>query len=103
MNSERLNELKAIFEKVDADKAAVVAPLLPQVVFIEERLEALRAVPHIRIHPKNPARQEITAAGKQYKELMQSYNNTIKVLLMVLYRTESNAADELLAKLKEFE
>lgn len=103
MNGERLNELKAIFEKVDADKAAVVAPLLPQVVFIEERLEALRAVPHIRIHPKDPARQEITAAGKQYKELMQSYNNTIKVLLMVLYRTESNAADELLAKLKEFE
>lgn len=103
MNGERLNELKAIFEKVDADKAAVVSPLLPQVVFIEERLEALRAVPHIRIHPKNPSRQEITAAGKQYKELMQSYNNTIKVLLMVLYRTENNAADELLAKLKEFE
>lgn len=103
MNGERLNELKAIFEKVDADKAAVVSPLLPQVVFIEERLEALRAVPHIRIHPKDPARQEITAAGKQYKELMQSYNNTIKVLLMVLYRTENSAADELLAKLKEFE
>lgn len=103
MNGERLNELKAIFEKVDADKAAVVSPLLPQVVFIEERLEALRAVPHIRFHPKNPARQEITAAGKQYKELMQSYNNTIKVLLMVLYRTENNAADELLQKLKEFE
>lgn len=103
MNGERLNELKAIFEKVDADKAAVVSPLLPQVVFIEERLEALRAVPHIRIHPKNPARQEVTAAGKQYKEYLQQYNNTIKVLLMVLYRTENNAADELLAKLKEFE
>lgn len=103
MSGERLEELRAIFEKVDPDKAAVVAPLLPQVVFIEERLEALRAVPHIRIHPKDPARQEITAAGKQYKELMQSYNNTIKVLLMVLYRTENNAADELLQKLKEFE
>ena len=103
MNGERLAELKAIFEKVDADKAAVVSPLLPQVVFMEERLEALRAVPHIRIHPKNPARQEVTAAGKQYKETMQAYNNTIKVLLMVLYRTESSAADELLEKLKEFE
>lgn len=103
MSGERLTELKAIFEKVDADKAAVVMPLLPQVVFMEQRLEELRHVPHIRIHPKNPARQEITAAGKQYKELMQSYNNTVKVLLMVLYRTESNAADELLAKLKEFE
>ena len=103
MNGERLAELKAIFEKVDADKAAVVSPLLPQVVFMEQRLEELRQVPHIRIHPNNPARQEITAAGKQYKELMQSYNNTVKVLLMVLYRTESGAADELLAKLKEFE
>ena len=103
MSGERLTELKAIFEKVDADKAAVISPLLPQLVFMEERLEALRAVPHIRIHPKNPARQEVTAAGKQYNETMQAYNNTIKVLLMVLYRTESNAADELLEKLKEFE
>lgn len=103
MNSERLTALQAIFEKVDPDKAAVVSPLLPQVVFMEGRLEELRAVPHIRIHPKYPARQEITAAGKQYKELMQSYNNTVKVLLMVLYRTESGAADELLQKLKEFE
>lgn len=103
MSGERLTELKAIFEKVDADKAAIVTPLLPQVVFMEQRLEELRHVPHIRIHPNNPARQEITAAGKQYKELMQSYNNTVKVLLMVLYRTESNAADELLQKLQEFE
>ena len=103
MNGERLNELKAIFEKVDPDKAAVVMPLLPQVVFMEERLDFLKTVPHIRIHPKNPARQEVTAAGKQYKEYLQQYNNTIKVLLMVLYRTENNAADELLARLKEFE
>lgn len=103
MSGERLAELKAIFEKVDPDKAAVVMPLLPQVVFMEERLDALRAVPHIRIHPKDPARQQVTAAGKQYKEILQQYNNTLKVLLMVLYRTESGAADELLAKLKEFE
>lgn len=97
MSGERLASLQAIFEKVDPDKAAVVQPLLPQVVFIEERLEALRAVPHIRIHPKNPARQEITAAGKQYKELMQSYLNAIKVLQMTLSRysvEEKDAFDE---------
>lgn len=97
MNGERLASLKAIFEKVDPDKAAVVSPLLPQVVFMEERLEALRAVPHIRIHPKTPERQEITAAGKQYKELMQSYLNAIKVLQMTLSRysvEEKDAFDE---------
>lgn len=93
----RLEELQTIFEKVDEDKASVIAPLLPQVVFIEERLRELQQVPHIRIHPKNPARQEITAAGKQYKELMQSYLNAVKVLQMTLGRyavEEKDAFDE---------
>ena len=96
-SGERLESLKAIFEKVDADKAAVISPLLPQVVFMEQRLDELRNVPHIRIHPKNPARQEITAAGKQYKELMQSYLNAVKVLQMTLSRysvEEKDAFDE---------
>ena len=94
---ERLKELQAIFEKVDEDKAAVIVPLLPQVVFLEERLRELQKVPHIRIHPKNPARQEITAAGKQYKEMMQSYINAVKVLQMTLGRyavEEKDAFDE---------
>ena len=94
---DRLSELKAIFAKVDEDKAAVVDPLLPQVVFLEQRLDELKGLPHIRIHPKNPARQEITAAGKQYKELMQSYLNAIKVLQSTLSRysvEEKDAFDE---------
>lgn len=82
----RLEELQTIFEKVDKDKASVIAPLLPQVVFMEQRLDELCKVPHIRIHPKNPARQEITAAGKQYKEYLQQYTNAIKVLQMTLSR-----------------
>ena len=93
----RLEELQTIFEKVDEDKASVIAPLLPQVVFIAERLRELQKVPHIRIHPKNPARQEITAAGKQYKELMQSYLNAVKVLQMTLSRysvEEQDAFDQ---------
>ena len=99
----RLEELQTIFEKVDEDKAAVIAPLLPQVVFIEERLRELQKVPHIRIHPKNPARQEITAAGKQYKELMQSYLNAVKVLQSTLSRysvEEQDAFDEWLEQNK---
>ena len=75
----RLEELQTIFEKVDEDKVSVIRPLQPQVVFIQERLRELQKVPHIRIHPKNPARQEITAAGKQYKETMQAYNNATKI------------------------
>ena len=100
-SGERLASLKAIFEKVDHDKAAVISPLLPQVVFMEERLEELQKVPHIRIHPKNPARQEITAAGKQYKETMQAYLNAVKVLQMTLGRyavEEKDQFDEWLEK-----
>ena len=102
-SGERLESLKAIFEKVDADKAAVVSPLLPQVVFMEHRLEELRNVPHIRIHPKNPARQEITAAGKQYKELMQSYLNAVKVLQMTLSRYSVEEEDAFDVWLRENE
>lgn len=90
----RLEELQDIFAKVDPDKAAVISPLLPQVVFMEDRLKELQKVPHIRIHPKNQARQEITAAGKQYKELMQSYNNCLKILLSTLGRYSQEEADE---------
>lgn len=93
----RLEELQTIFEKVDEDKVSVIRSLLPQVVFIEERLRELQKVPHIRIHPKNPARQEITAAGKQYKELMQSYLNAVKVLQSTLSRysvEEQDAFDQ---------
>ena len=90
----RLEQLQAIFEKVDEDKSAVIRPLLPQVVFIEQRLEELRQLPHLRVHPSNPARQEITAAGKQYKELMQSYLNSIKVLQMTLSRYSVEEQDE---------
>ncbi len=90
----RLEELQAIFENVDEDKAAVVNPLLPQVVFMEQRLDELKRLPHIRIHPKNPARQEITAAGKQYKELMQSYLNAVKVLQSTLSRYSVEEQDD---------
>lgn len=82
----RLEELQKIFENVDEDKATIIRPLLSNVVFIEQRLTVLRQLPHLRVHPKNPARQEITAAGKQYKEYLQQYTNAIKVLQMTLSR-----------------
>ena len=99
----RLEELTAIAEKLDADKRTAVEPLLIDIVFMENRLADLRKLPHLRIHPKNPERQQVTAAGKQYKETMQSYLNALKVVLTAINRQESDAAAELLDKLKEFE
>lgn len=100
---DRLAQLFEISAKLDPDKRTAVEPLLIDIVFMENRLADLRKLPHIRIHPRNPERQQITAAGKQYKETMQSYLNALKVILTAINRQESDAAAELLDKLKEFE
>ncbi|MBR4859350.1 MAG: hypothetical protein IKU08_09240 [Clostridia bacterium] len=99
---ERLEELQAIFKDIDANMYKVITPLLPQVVFLEKRLEDLRGLPHLRIHPKDVARQEVTAAGKQYKELLQQYANCIKILQTTLYRGGGEGDDALEKMLSEF-
>lgn len=100
---ERIERLKKVIESVDEDKRAVIAPLLDDIIFIEGRLQGLRLLPHMRVHPKNPERQEVTPAGKQYKELMQSYLNAIKVVLMIMYRAGENSESPLVKIMQEFE
>jgi hypothetical protein len=99
----RKEELEKILDKLDEDKRSVLTPLLDDICFIENRLDELRKLPHIRVHPKFKSRQEITPAGKQYKEMLQTYNNSIKVIISALNKVETSAADELFEKLKEFE
>ena len=101
--TERYTELAKIAEKLGDDRKAVITPLITEIVFMEGKLAGLREMQHIRVHPKNPARQEITPAGKQYKETMQAYLGAIKVVMTALYKNETDAADELIEKLKEFE
>ena len=100
---ERLEQLQEIFGSIDDDKKQVIEPLLSDVVYMEERLAALKALPHIRVDSKNPMRQEATPAFKQWKDMQQQYLNALKVLMTALYRVESDAADELMKKLSEFE
>ena len=99
----RLDDLKEIAEALPAEQKNIIAPLLSDIDFMESRLASLRVLPHIKVHPKDPSKQRITPAGKQYKEVMQSYLNAIKVIISALNKTETSAADELLKKLEEFE
>ena len=99
----RLEQLQEIFSSIDDDKKQVIEPLLSDVVYMEERLEALKRLPHIRVDAKNPQRQEATPAFRQWKDMQQQYLNALKVLMTALYRVESDAADELMKKLSEFE
>lgn len=101
--NERIEELNGIFEEIDAKQRAVVVPLFPQIAYMEKELNDLQQLPQIRIHPKDPTVQQVTAAGKRYREIMQTYTNAIKTLLSVLQRNGSDGDDKLLKMLQEFE
>lgn len=76
----RLEELRGVFKDVDESKKTVVWNLIDEVVFLEGQLTALKEYPLIKFHPKNPELQKITAAGKQYREFLQTYTNIIDKL-----------------------
>lgn len=79
----RKEELTKIFENVE-DTKGIIMPLIDDVVFLEEQLSALRKMPFIKVHPDYPDIQKPTAASKQYKELLQQYNNCIKIMTSVI-------------------
>ena len=75
----RRSELLDIVKKAgDGDIKA--GQLIDEIVFIEEQLKELRKLPFISVNPKNPAQQKATPASKQYKEMMQQYNNSLRLL-----------------------
>lgn len=85
----RTEELQKLCAELDDAAKTTTAPLIGEIVFLETRLTELKQYPFITVNPKNPAQQRPTAAAKQYKELLQQYNNCIKILLGVLGKIES--------------
>ena len=79
----RRQELLKIFESVE-DTKGLIMPMIDDVIFLECKLEDLRRLPFLRVNPKDPSMQKATPAAKQYKELLQQYNNCIKILAGVL-------------------
>ena len=77
-----------LLKVIENDPALV--PLIDDVVFLEERLEELKKLPFIKVHPKDPTKQKATPAQKQYKELLQQYVNIIRVLIRVTGTDESD-------------
>lgn len=79
----RKEELLHIFDQIE-DTKGIIIPLIDEVVFLEEQLDSLRKLPFIKVHPAYPDIQKATPAAKQYKELLQQYNNCIKILTGIL-------------------
>ena len=79
----RKEELLKLFDQVD-DTKGIIRPMIDDVVFLEKHLLELRELPFIKVHPEYPDIQKPTAAAKQYKELLQQYNNCIKILTGII-------------------
>lgn len=79
----RKEELLKIFDQVE-DTKGIIKPMIDDVVFLEEQLKDLRKLPFIKVHPQFPDIQKPTPAAKQYKELLQQYNNCVKILTGIL-------------------
>jgi hypothetical protein len=76
----RKKELIDIICKTDSANLIKAEQLIDEIVFIEEQLAELRKYPFLPVNPNNTAQQRATPASKQYKELLQQYNNSLKLL-----------------------
>lgn len=76
----RKEELLQIVTQAGSQNDIKAAQLVEEIVFIEEQLVELKKLPFINIHPKNSMKQKATPASKQYKELLQQYNNSLRLL-----------------------
>lgn len=96
-------ELQAFFKNVDEDKRQFAFDTIDEYLFFAEKIEELKKYPLIEVSKKNPAMQRVTAAGKLIKDYSQVIDAKRGTLLRILNGIENSAADDLLAKLSEFE
>ena len=93
----RVDELRDIFKSLDENKQKIVSPLIEEAVFLEEQMKYLREYPLIKFHPKNHNLQKVTAAGKQYREYLQTYTNIIDKLCRMYGKDDSEEESPLRA------
>ena len=96
-------ELKSYFEMVDEDKRKFAFDTIDEYVYFREKIEELKKLPYIQVSKKNPEMQRLTPAAKLIKEYSQVIDAKRGTLLRILNGIENSAADELFARLKEFE
>lgn len=90
----RIDDLKSYIAALPDDIQAILLPVLDDIVYEEEMLAKFRA---------NPKTKTNAAMNKAYRQMKQLYHADIKLLLWQLRQNETSAADDLLARLAEFE
>ena len=85
----RAEELHSIFKDMDEGKRKIIDVLIDEAVFLEQQMTELKKYPFIKFHPQNTNMQKITAAGKQYREFLQTYTNIIDKLARIYGNEET--------------
>ena len=99
----RTEVLQEVFKGIDENKQKIVAPLIDEAIFLEKQMQYLKQYPLIKFHPTNSNLQKVTAAGKQYREYLQTYTNIIDKLCRIYGKDESEEESPLRAFLKGLE
>lgn len=90
------NRRDELTELIKENPAA--APLIDEILYLENQLNTLRKLPKIRVNPNNPEQQKITPAAKLYKEYLQQYLNALKLLLHMTDDDNNNSEESPLRK-----
>lgn len=85
MTQARADELMALFS--DDSVRAVVRPLVEELADVEDRIQEVKRLPLIRVHPDDPSIQKSTAAGRLYQSLLGRQTDIVRMLLRQLGRS----------------
>lgn len=88
---DRETQIIEYLKKIRPDDVCVLSPLISEMVFLEEKIENLKKFPFIEEHPSGNGKTRSTDAYKQYKELLQQYNNIVKTIVV---KTGMDGEDE---------
>lgn len=81
-----MSRAEQLIALIPEDSRELLNDVVEQCVYLETKLEELKKLPFIQVHPNDPCVQRSTPASKQYKEFLQQYINCIKVLEGNIYR-----------------
>lgn len=98
----RRSEFEKLFENVDGKERELIDRLIAEAIFCEEQMTELKKLPFIAVNPKNAQQQKITSAARLYKDYSASYRDTIRIMLNILRKVDSDEQNDLLRRLEEF-
>lgn len=89
-----MDRRQELTQLIGEDSVELLGEVIDQVIFLESKLEELKKLPFIQVHPNDASKQRNTPAAKMYKEFLQQYLNCIKLIEGVIYKEKRLEGDE---------